>query len=72
MKQPERPGHFRLGGEEFKGFEGDLGQVPWTEDVEEPCCLCLRLDSHGRCDGTFKCPHVEDLKKGKITECVVY
>ena len=62
----------RFGGEDFKGFEGDLGQVPWTEDVEEPCCLCLRLDKHGRCDGTFKCPHIEDLKKGKITECVTY
>lgn len=72
MKQPERPGHFRLGGEEFKGFEGDLGQIPWDEPQQEPCVLCLRLDSNGRCDGTFKCPYIEEMREGRIPECIEY
>lgn len=59
-----------LGGELFDGFEGDLGKTYYEEQPEEPCILCLRLDSKGYCDGRFKCPHIEDLQKGLIHDCV--
>jgi hypothetical protein len=59
-----------LGGEPFEGFEGDLGKVYYDEQPEEPCILCLNLTWGNKCRGTFKCPYVEDLRRGIIHDCV--
>lgn len=62
----------RLGGEDFIGFEGDQGLAYYEEETQEPCILCLRLDEKGLCDEQFKCPHVDEMRKGVMPDCVVY
>lgn len=67
----------RMGGNDFKGFIGELdkGKINETLLPKADCVLCDRLkekDGRWLCDGKRKCPHIKDLKKGILHNCVSF